>query len=152
MSLLSTQDLATLVDAAEHGGAGPVTVMLNLGFPIDVRRPEDGATVLHVAAYTGRADVVRLLIPAGADIEARDTAFDGTALSWATVGSGNPSHHRDGDWVATVQALLDAGANPDDVWISAKPPSDDAAALLLAHGIDASDDAIHESRPNSQAT
>jgi hypothetical protein len=101
-----------------------------------VHRADDGTTALHTAAYTGRADLVRLLIAAGADLEARDTAFDSTPLSWATVGSGNPPRHgHDGDWVVTIQALLDAGANPDGAWVTAKPPSDQVAALLFAHGI-----------------
>jgi ankyrin repeat protein len=141
VSRMSTQDFAVLVDAAEYVGVEAVAVMLDLGFPIDVHRDQDGATALHVAAYTGRADLVRLLIAAGADLEARDTAFDGTPLPWATVGSGNQAQPApDGDWVATIQALLDAGANPDDAWITAKPPSDEAAALLLAHGIHPADE------------
>jgi ankyrin repeat protein len=136
MSHLSTPDFAVLVDAAEYVGVEAVAGMLDLGFPVDVHRADDGTTALHMAAYTGRADLVRSLIAAGADIEARDTAFDGTPLSWATVGSGNPPRYgHDGDWVATIQTLLDAGANPDGAWVTAKPPSDEAAALLLAHGI-----------------
>jgi ankyrin repeat protein len=141
MSRLPTQEFAVLVDAADYVGVEAVAVMLDLGFPVDARRSDDGATALHTAAYTGRADVVRLLIAAGADIEALDTAFDGTPLSWATVGSGGaPRHAGDGDWVATVEALLDAGARTDDVWIAAKPPSSEVAAVLFARGIHAADE------------
>jgi len=105
--------------------------------------PATAPTALHTAANSGRADVVRSLLAAGADIDARDAQVRRHGpLSWATVGSGHPSHHhdRDRDWVATVQALLDAGADTANAWISAKPPSDDVAALLLAHGISPSDD------------
>jgi ankyrin repeat protein len=70
---LSLQDLAVLADGAEYVDAGPVAVTLDLGLPIDSRRADDGATALHVTAYTGRADVVRLLLAADADIEARVT-------------------------------------------------------------------------------
>lgn len=140
ISRLSTRDLAVLVDTAEYLGVEPVALMLDLGFPIDVHRDSDGATALHSAAYTGRAELVRLLIAAGADIEARDIAFDSTPLPWASVGSGNPPrYHPDGDWVATIQALLDAGANTDNAWIPDKPPSDEVTALLLAHGISPSE-------------
>lgn len=135
LSRLTTQDHAHLVDAAEHGGVQPVTVMLDLGFPIDARRDSDGATALHTAAYAGRADVVRLLIAAGADVEARDNRFDSTALCWASVGSGQPPEdHPDGDWLTTTHILLDAGADPAGSTIASKPPSDEVAALLLAHG------------------
>jgi hypothetical protein len=49
-------------------------------------------------AYAGRADVVRLLIAAGADLAVLDNVFHGTPLSWATVGSGEqPRHAADGD-------------------------------------------------------
>jgi hypothetical protein len=44
---LSVQDLAVLVDGAEYVGAGPVAAMLDLGFPIDSRRADDGATALR---------------------------------------------------------------------------------------------------------
>jgi hypothetical protein len=37
--------------------------------------------------------------------------------------------------VATVEALLDAGASADGAWVTGKPPSDEVATLLLAHGI-----------------
>jgi hypothetical protein len=136
MSRLSTREWVALVDAAEYVGVEAVAVMLDLGFPVDVHRDGDGATALHTAAYTGRADVVRLLIAGGADLEAVDTAFDGTPLSWATVGSGErPRHAPDADWVVTVRALLEAGARTGDAWIATKPPSDEVAAVLLAHGI-----------------
>jgi hypothetical protein len=82
---------------------------------------------------------VRLLLDRGADIEARDTAWNSTPLEWAMVGSGmRLGHDPDADWPATVSTLLDAGASaggivlaPDDP----KPPSPEVAALLRARGI-----------------
>ncbi len=136
LAALSGQDQALLVEAAEHRGRPPVALMLELGFPAGTRRDPDGATALHLAAHAGRADVVALLLAHGADVQARDWEYHATALSWAGVGSGHPPrHHPDGDWIATVQALLDAGAAADGGWSTSKPPSDEVAALLLAHGI-----------------
>jgi ankyrin repeat protein len=141
MSQLSTQDHSLLVEAAEHTGIAPVTLMLDLGFPPDTPRDVDGATALHVAAHAGRADVVQLLIERGADVGARDTEYHATPLSWAIVGSGHPPrHHPDGDWVATIQTLLDADPPLDGGWHPAKPPSDEVAALLVVHGIAPADD------------
>lgn len=58
---LTDADHATLVIAAETGNVAAVTLMLDLGFPIEVRG-EVGETALHAAAYAGSVDVVRLLL------------------------------------------------------------------------------------------
>jgi ankyrin repeat protein len=55
--------------------------MLDLGFPVGTRGGDDGGTALHTAAYAGSADVARLLLDRGADIEARDTTWDSTPLT-----------------------------------------------------------------------
>ena len=39
------------------------------------------------------------------------------------------------DWVETVVALLDAGADTHGAWVTEKPPSSEVAALLLACGV-----------------
>ena len=135
VSRLGEEHHAVIVDAAEHLGPAPVSLMLDLGFPVNTRRKTDGATALHAAAYAGRADVVRLLIGAGADIEAHDHTFGSTPLPWATVGSAGESSATS-NWVDVVTALLDAGASPDGAWVAAKPPSDEVANLLIAYGID----------------
>jgi ankyrin repeat protein len=135
---LSDAELAAIVPAAEAGNAAAVALVLDLGFPADARG-EDGATALHVAAYAGSAAVVRLLAARGADIEARDGTWDSTPLEWAMVGSGErPGTSQDRDWVATVQALLDAGAGTEGIALSPddpKPPSPQVADLLRGHGI-----------------
>jgi hypothetical protein len=57
------------------------------------------------------------------------------------VGSGfRLGHAPRPDWVATVRSLIDAGASTDGVWLAGKPPSDEVAAVLAAHGIEAPDD------------
>ncbi len=60
-----------------------------------------GASLLHAAARAGRADVVELLLRAGAPIEARDRLHDSTALAWAAY-HGN---------VRAVEVLVRAGAD-----------------------------------------
>ena len=40
-------------------------------------------TPLHLAAAHGHADVVRLLLAAGAEPSIRDSKYDGDAISWA---------------------------------------------------------------------
>jgi ankyrin repeat protein len=141
VSRLTDDDHAAIVDAAEYRGVTAVSLMLDLGFRADARRDTDGATAVHTAANAGQADVVRLLIAAGADIETHDSTFGGTPLSWATVGSGRTTtDDPTGDWVATVEALLEAGAKIDGAWVASKPPSDEVATVLIERGVNAPDE------------
>ena len=93
-----------------------------------------GEQPLHTAAYHGNAAAVRLLLEAGADVDARDARFDSTALAFATVGSGERAG-KPGDWAETVRLLIEAGASRQDVWISQKPPSEEVMDLLQRYGI-----------------
>jgi ankyrin repeat protein len=135
---LTDADRATICRAAELGRTAAVHLMLDLGFPVEARG-DDGGTPLHAAAYSGSAGTVRVLLDRGADMEARDNRWDSPPLVWAMVGSGErPKDNADADWVATVQALLEAGASIDGIALSPddpKPPSSDVAQLLRAHGV-----------------
>jgi ankyrin repeat protein len=133
--LTDEQRAAALTRAAETGHVTALALMLDLGFPVDARDGgNDGATALHAAAYHGSADAVWLLLARGADLEARDTTYDSAPLDWAAVGSGQrPRTNRHPDWVATVEALLEAGASIEDITLSPdepKPPSPEVAAVL----------------------
>ena len=133
--LTPEQRAAALTRAAEAGHAAALALMLDLGIPVNARDGEnDGATALHAAAYHGSDGAVRLLLARGADLEARDATYDSPPLDWAIVGSGErPRANPDADWIATVQALLDAGAATAEITLSPddpKPPSPEVAALL----------------------
>ncbi len=137
---LTAEDHRVLTDAAGHGHTEAVRLMLDLGFPPGARsEPDNGATALHLAAAAGSPGTVRLLLDRGADIEARETAWNSTPLEWAIVGSGmRLGHDPDPDWPVTVGTLLEAGASADGIVLSSddpKPPSPEVAALLRARGI-----------------
>jgi ankyrin repeat protein len=134
---LDDRDRAVIVEAARSRPAGTVALMCDLGFSPHARNSHGfggGEQPLHSAAYAGNADVVRLLLDAGAEVDARDARFDATPLQYATVGSreraGQP-----GDWIQTVRLLLDAGASRDGAWIPGKPPSEEVMDLLRSYGI-----------------
>jgi ankyrin repeat protein len=131
-SRLSEGDRALIVDAAASRPAETVALMLDLGFSPHVRRYGDQP--LHTAAYAGNAEVVRLLLERGADVDARDDRFGATALASATVGSGEQAG-KPGDWMETVRLLVDAGATRDGAWISGKPPSEEVMDLVRLYGI-----------------
>ena len=136
--LTAAQQAAAMIHAAETGYTSAVALMLDLGFPVDARDGDDGATALHAAAYSGSAPAVRLLLDRGADIEARDATWNSTPIEWAAVGSGErPADNPRPDWIAAVQALLEAGASTEDITLSPddpKPPSPEVAALLRRYG------------------
>ncbi|MGF1647983.1 MAG: ankyrin repeat domain-containing protein [Kineosporiaceae bacterium] len=95
---------AAVVDAVRTGSPDGVRAALETGASVD-ERDRDGLTPLMVAACHGRADLVGLLLDAGADVYTADAAGGATALHKACQG---------GD-VEVVRALLEAGAFVDAV-------------------------------------
>jgi ankyrin repeat protein len=132
--LTGAQQGGALVQAAEAGRTDALRLLLDLGFPAGARAGERGSTALHADAYSGGADTVRLLIGRGADLEARDGTWDSTPLEWAAIGSGErPASNPRPDWLATVRALIEAGASTDAITLSAddpRPPSPEVAEFL----------------------
>ena len=142
---LTDRDRGVICEAAASRPAEAVALMLDLGFSCDAVR--FGDQPLHAAAYHGNAANVRLLLDAGADVDARDARFDSTPLAFATVGSGERAG-KQGDWMATVRLLVEAGASRQDVWISQKPPSEEVMDLLQRYGI--TPDEPVEQQPDDQ--
>ena len=131
---LCARDRAAIVEVAGGGGAADaVRLMIELGFSPNARN-DSGETPLHAAAAAGDAETVRLLLEHGAELDARDANFDGTPLGYATVTSGEHPN-TNGDWVASVELLLNAGADRTGIWVPSKPPSEDVAEVLRSSGI-----------------
>jgi peptide-methionine (S)-S-oxide reductase len=57
---------------------------------VDLNSPCDDlyshATALHHAVYSGSLEAVKLLVEAGATLDAKDSIYDGTPLDWAEYG------------------------------------------------------------------
>jgi ankyrin repeat protein len=129
--LLSPTELRKLPDAAQDENAAAVRLMLSAGWPLDARGDE-GATALHWAAWLGHAEIVRLLLRHHAPLDVRDQSFGGTPLTWALHGSQHGWRKDRGDFGATVDALLDAGA-PAPKLTPDLDASDAARAALRRH-------------------
>jgi ankyrin repeat protein len=129
---LAEEDRAVICRAAESRPAETLALLLEVGFSPNTRSL--GELPLHAAAYHGNAAAVRVLLGAGAEVDARDERFESTALTFATVGSGERAG-KPGDWTETVRLLIEAGASRDGVWITGKPPSEEVADLLMHYGI-----------------
>jgi len=90
-----------LTAACEWGGHIEVAkYLISKGADLEARADSDGFTPLVAASYQGHTDLVKFLIACGADIH----VDHGAPLEWAALF----------DQFGTVNALLDAGANPDE--------------------------------------
>jgi hypothetical protein len=98
-----------LAHAARNNDTSAARLMLAAGLPVDTYS-QHHASPLHWAAWHGNAELVRLILPRHAPLENTDNEFKGTPLGWAIHGSENGWDRQKGDYAATVEALLDAGA------------------------------------------
>jgi ankyrin repeat protein len=107
---LEPTDLRLLPEAASRGRFDVVTACLGAGFPVDTT-DASGASALHHAAIRGRAPIVRELLRRGADFRIRDIEHTASPFGWACFGA-DIGFAADGEYEASVRALLDAGARP----------------------------------------
>ena len=106
---LSEADQRKLPNAAQTNNTEAVRLMLEAGWPVDAPG-EMGATALHWAGFNGNAAMTREILRFHPTLELESWEYKGTPLGWAVFGSGNGWHRDTGDYVGTVNALLDAGA------------------------------------------
>lgn len=106
----------------------------------------DGWRPLHLAAFFGKPDAVKLLLNTGADVAARSTnPMENTALHAAAAGQ-----HAD-----VVAILLERGAKPNSqqnggwapLHAAAQSGDVETAKVLLANGADVSVRAENHQRP-----
>lgn len=103
-----------LTDEAWAANAPAVELLLELGFDpsVPMTSGPTGGTALHCAAWEGSVDCVAAILryPAGrALIEARESTYQGTPLSWCSHGSVNCVSPR-ADHAAVARLLIAAGA------------------------------------------
>lgn len=96
-----------LAGPAERGDVPVLETMLACGFDPRVK-DADGVTPLHRAAMSGSPEAARVLLAAGADVDAKDGMFSATPLVWAVEGRRNAK--RDADHVGVARVLIAAGS------------------------------------------
>ena len=73
-----------IFQAAKAGDARAVERLLAAGTDPNAKEPKAGYTPLHIAAFSGRTEVVRVLLDHGAQVDARDN-MDMTPLMEAVA-------------------------------------------------------------------
>ena len=106
---LSEKDQRKLPDAAQTNNTEAVRLMLEAGWPVNTAG-EMGATALHWAGFHGNAEMARQILRFHPELELKSQEYAGSALAWTIFGSGNGWRRDVGDYVGTVQVLLEAGA------------------------------------------
>ncbi len=109
MADFSEGDRRHVAHAARNNNPAAVRVMLGAGFSPSVVG-QHGATPLHWASFHGNAQMAEEILRYNPPLEIIDADFELTPIGWAIYGSEHGWHCRTGNYTATVEALLKAGA------------------------------------------
>ena len=99
--------------ACIYGQAGVVEFLLRRGFEVDteLRNHGEGHTGLHVAAFHGHLEVVKLLLGHGARVEVIDKTWGTAPLMWALTGWSQESPPDADRYHEVVAELVAAGGS-----------------------------------------
>ena len=103
--------------ACGYGRTEVVEFLLTKG--MSVRDAEAGDTPLHHASHGGHADIVKLLLARGAEVNAIDESHEATPLGWAMYGYLHPSPEATrARPQEVVELLVGAGAKIETEWLA----------------------------------
>jgi uncharacterized protein len=76
---------AALFEAAKRDRPDALALLLDLGFPLEIH-DGTGKRVLHEAAASGAVRAAAFLVERGAEIDPRESSYNGTPIGWAAHG------------------------------------------------------------------
>jgi ankyrin repeat protein len=125
-----------IIKAAKSGDLGALGRLLSTDAGLLDARDKDGSTPLHCAAWKGHEEVVRLLLEAGADPNARNVNEH-----WGTTPLHAAAHANQS---VIAELLIEHGADPNAHDLAGKTPlhhttfhkATAAAKVLRKHGAD----------------
>jgi ankyrin repeat protein len=103
-----------LVLAALNGQADALRRMIAMNVDVNATSEDlySHGTPLHHAVCSGSLDAVRALVEAGANLNAKDTAWQGTPLGWAEHYVGEAAANEQGKMHREIAAYLSAWKKP----------------------------------------
>lgn len=104
---LPTAELRLLPDCVETRRDDAARLMVELGWPIDARGGDWGASALNLAVFRGDASLARFFLEHGASWEERHNYGDNVLGTLHFASGARPVHG--GDWLACAKVLLDHG-------------------------------------------
>ncbi|MCC6650584.1 MAG: ankyrin repeat domain-containing protein [Candidatus Eisenbacteria bacterium] len=109
LETVAATEREVFLQAVTNGRVEALRLLVSLGL---VAANESGphGTLLHWAAWHGRAGVVQLLLERGAEVNVRDPMYGSSPLAWAAHGSQN-CRNADEDYIAVIDALLASGVD-----------------------------------------
>ena len=105
------EDLTLLAKACweTNNDTEAIRLMLDCGFPLGIPEHNHGYSPLHNAAWSGNAEVVRLLLEHGHPPDLIDPQYDSSAVGYAIHSATVARRYQDVDYGGVVDALIKAG-------------------------------------------
>ena len=127
VSRLTDDERRRVALAAELNDTRAVRTLLRAGWPVDALTGPNGASALHWAGFHGNVEMMKEILRYRPPLELVEKSFGGTPLTWTSYGSVH-GYMKNGDYPATMTALLDAGVHVPD--LDKLEPSDDVLSVL----------------------
>ncbi len=108
---------AAMAMAGWYGEREAVACLLDHGADPAARRPKEGQTALHMAAYCGHAELVDLLIARAAPLDVVDAVFGTSPLVWAFHAWLKEGRADAAPYIRIVRTLVEAGARVEPGWL-----------------------------------
>ena len=130
------EDLTLLAKACweTNNDTEAIRLMLDCGFPVGIPEHNHGYSPLHNAAWSGNAEVVRLLLEHGHPADLIDPQYDASAVGYAIHSATEARCYPDVDYGGVVDALIKAGL---DDCLSQYPVGHEAIDVVLKKHLDA---------------
>lgn len=126
---LSTSWTTLLHDVVTHScSLAVIDHLIKLGFDVNAKTKGEGMNVLSCAAYTGRADIISLLLKRGAMVDVSESHLNPLI---AAIGQGN---------IESVKLFIDEGVDlnikyngNDALWFAAGNRDQQSVDLIISH-------------------